>query len=129
MIWFLFITQALAKSSPAIFPLGSTDKGEVYVTWSDVNQMKMMMLVFAVYALFNLVKWIIGLFTKTEMKTREAMHERLEALEKQGASILNAIQKLEIHLSHVKDGQVTENEVRSITRNELDYVAKLKERK
>lgn len=122
----MFQTEVFAKSSPAVFPLGSTDKGEIYMTFNDINQMKIGILIFAVYALFNLLKWIIGLFTKSEQKTREAMHERLEMLEKQNNVILNSIQKLELHFAHMKDGQVTANEVREITRDEIAYVSKLR---
>jgi hypothetical protein len=129
MIFFLFLSQAFAKNSPAIFPLAQTDKGEVYVTFNDINQMKIMFLIFALSGLIGIIKWGVGLFTRTEQKSREGMDRRLLELEKNDKDILNAIQRLEIHLAHVKDDQVKSDEVRSIVRNEFDYLHKLKDKK
>lgn len=128
MIFFLLLSKVFAKS-PAVFPLASTDKGELYVTFNDINQMKIMFLVFAAYALFNILKGIAGFFTKSELKTREKMNDRLEKLEENSELILRRFDEFSIKLSHLSDGQVTSDEVRAITRDEIAYITKLRERK
>lgn len=128
MIWFL-ISQAYAKSGPAVFPLASTDKGEVYVTFNDINQLKIMFLIFALSASISLIKWLVGLFTKTEQRSREAMDKRLTKLEDGNDEILIALQELKIHFQHMKSDQVNSDQVRQIARDEITYLQKTRERK
>jgi hypothetical protein len=120
-------TNALAKT-PAVFPIGTNEHGEVYVSFGDLQQLKIMFLVFACYALINIIKWIINVFTKSELKTREAMHKRLNELEDKDNEILKAIQRLEIHMAHMKDGQVGAEQVRQIARDELNYLNKVRDK-
>lgn len=122
----ILITQtSFAKSSPAIFPVASTDHGEVYLTFTDLQQLKILLLSIAVSALIGVVKWFIGLFTRTEFKTREAMDKRLLKLEENDAEILDKLKELSIHFSHVKDSQVRADQIRAIARDEIEYVSKL----
>lgn len=112
-----------------MFPLASTDHGEVYVTFNDINQLKIMFLIFALSASISLIKWLVGFFTKTEQRSKEAMDKRLTKLEDGNDEILIALQELKIHFQHMKSDQVNSDQVRQIARDEITYLQKTRERK
>lgn len=83
----------------------------------------------AVTGLIGLVKWLISLFSKTEIENRKDLKIKLAQLEANDEEILTSLAELKIHFAHVKDAQVKADEIRAIARNEIEYVAKLRSKR
>lgn len=108
----------MAKGAP-IIPLSS----DIFVTTKDLDQMKLMFLVFAASSLLSLIKFLWDLITKKEEKERQRNADRLDSLEATQGEILKTLQKLEINLSHISN--LDADEVRDIARQEVIYARKI----
>lgn len=120
-VCFLLIPIAKTEAKKLIIPLSNPDP-DSYVSFNDLNQMKILILTFVVTALVKIV-WDV-------LKSKNSdVTGRIVSIEKTQHDILNAIQRLGIHLDQVKASQVVENEVREIVRNEIDYAEKVERKR
>lgn len=129
LLLLLIPISAFAKSSPVVFPIANNGKEEVYVSYTDLMQLKLIGLGFIIYALWQIIMWLIGIISGSEKKTREGIDKRLSKLEDNDAEILDKLKELSIHFSHVKDSQVKADEIRAIARDEIEYVEKLQSKR
>lgn len=114
----LITNNSFAKA--VVAPLGKVDGNDLFVTVNDLNQLKIMALLFTIGSLWTIIKGLYHWFTNKESN----LDKRIDDIEKSQKEILTAIQRLDIHLAQVKDNKVTETQVRDIVRDEYEFIQK-----
>lgn len=116
----LILITNISHAKAVIAPVGKVDGNDLFVTVNDLNQLKIMFLLFALTTLYTVGKELWNWIRNKDSD----VGKRIDKMEEKQDEILTAIQKLEIHLAHVKDNKVTEMDVRSIVRDEYEFIQK-----
>jgi hypothetical protein len=112
------------KKVPVLLPGPETKDGPSYVTFEDINQMKMLALMFAVSGLVSIIKMGWDWWRTTNDKTKE----KLEAVDSDIQQVLTTLQRLEIHVQNLQSSQVTHEKVHDVVRKEIEYISRVREK-
>lgn len=113
-----------SEAAPKAIASKVIENPETYLTINDLKDFKILALTLIVISGLNLVKFLLSLFSNE----RKELNERVKDLEDITTKIDHKMDQMMLSIAQLKDGQITESEVRNLSREEINYVEKLKAR-
>jgi hypothetical protein len=98
------------------------DDPETVLTFSDLQDLKIYILMMIVISLVNFGKFLIGFFSNE----RKDLRNKVNGLEQSTVDVVNKLDKIAIQIAQIKDAQINVAEVQTIARNEMEYRDRLK---
>jgi hypothetical protein len=122
-----FTLILLTRTSEAAKSISAkvSENPDTYLTISDLKDFKILALTLIVISALNLVKFLASFFSSE----RKDLKDRVEELEEITTKIDHKIDTILLSVAQIKDSQLTESQIRKLTREEIDYVDKLKTRR
>lgn len=108
----------MAKS--VIVPL--TQDPPSYVTTKDFDQIKIAGLILALSAVVQIAKSLFSFFSGE----RRDLANKVKHLDEQSIVLNAKMDQILLSIAQIKDSQISEHEIRNITRNEIDYRDRVK---
>lgn len=101
-------------------PIGN----DMYLTVNDLKDFKILALTIIVISGLNLLKFLVSLFSSE----RKELNARVKDLEEMSNKIDHKMDQIMVTLAQVKDSQITLMQVQDITRKEIEFIEKYKNR-
>ena len=121
-VYFLLIYLTnISYSKPAVIPL-TEGPPEQYLTISDLKDFKILALTIIVMGGINLIRFVWSFFSSE----RRDLSSRVDHLDDTTTEINHKIDKLILTVAQLKDAQISESGIRSITRDEIHYVERIR---
>lgn len=110
-------------AKPAVIPL-TEGPPEQYLTINDLKDFKILALMILVTGGINLIRFVWSFFS-TERRDLQA---RVDHLDETTSEMNHKIDKILLAVAQLKDSQVSESGIRQITRDEIGYVERIRNR-
>lgn len=108
-------------AKPVLVPVSP----DISIGVTDIKDLKILILIFALGSLANLLKWVWGFFSNKD----EDRDKKIDEMKDVQSETLNAIKELRIYVGQLRDGQLSESEIRNLIRDEANYAEKLAKRR
>lgn len=119
LIYLTNISSSIAK--PAVIPI-SEGPPEQYLTINDLKDFKILALTMIVMGGINLIRFAFSFFSSE----RRDLKARVDHLDDTTMEMNHKIDKILLAVAQLKDAQISESGIRHITRDEINYVERIR---